>query len=94
MLQVLRCMHERGYVHCDVKPDNFCFPRGFNPHSPVPVDTVFVVDMGMARKFTDKRFDWGAADCLYEGTVRPTAFCHLLRDATWLAGFPCRLHVA
>jgi tRNA A-37 threonylcarbamoyl transferase component Bud32 len=47
-------MHERGIAHCDVKPDNFCLPRGCDPHSPGPVDRVFIVDMGMACRFNHK----------------------------------------
>lgn len=49
-LQVLRFMHKHNIVHRDIKPDNFCLPMGVDPHNPTAVDTVYVVDMGMAQQ--------------------------------------------
>lgn len=52
MLQLLDCvqrLHEMGYVHGDMKPDNICLsvcPRTDKLN-------LFLIDFGMATKYTD-----------------------------------------
>jgi serine/threonine protein kinase len=41
----MRTLHERGYLHRDIKPDNFLF--GYGKKS----STLFVVDFGLAKKY-------------------------------------------
>lgn len=43
MIQLMKALHERGYVHRDVKPDNFLF--GYQSKS----KTIFAVDFGLAK---------------------------------------------
>jgi serine/threonine protein kinase len=43
MIQLIRILHERKYIHRDIKPDNFLF--GYADKS----STIFVVDFGLAK---------------------------------------------
>ena len=45
MLQLVRMLHERDYLHRDIKPDNFLF--GYANKSPL----LFAVDFGLAKKY-------------------------------------------
>jgi len=45
MLQLMRQLHERNYIHRDIKPDNFLF--GYNNRS----NQIFAVDFGLAKKY-------------------------------------------
>ena len=48
-LSRLQYLHKKGYVHCDVKPENFAVGRK-------PSDnTLFLIDMGLAKRYTDKK---------------------------------------
>lgn len=45
MLQLVRMLHQRDYLHRDIKPDNFLF--GYASKSP----QLFAVDFGLAKKY-------------------------------------------
>lgn len=44
LLARLQFIHEQGFVHRDVKPDNFLVGRGSTRH------VVFVIDFGLAKR--------------------------------------------
>jgi serine/threonine protein kinase len=52
LLQVLEFMHKNHIVHRDVKPDNFCLPRGADALQATPLEKVYIVDMGMAQQYS------------------------------------------
>jgi len=49
-LNMLEALHEKGYVHADVKPDNFLIE---SPHNPClkPPYKLYTVDLGLAMRF-------------------------------------------
>lgn len=47
MIKLIRELHERDYIHWDIKPDNFLF--GYVEKS----NTLFVVDFGLAKKYRE-----------------------------------------
>jgi serine/threonine protein kinase len=47
MIKLIRELHERDYIHWDVKPDNFLF--GYVEKS----NTLFAVDFGLAKKYRE-----------------------------------------
>lgn len=50
-VQVLRleALHKKGYVHCDLKPDNIL--ASGDPTDPM----IYLVDFGLAHSFLDKK---------------------------------------
>lgn len=45
----MQYLHTKGFVHRDVKPDNFLMGLGENS------DILYVVDMGIAKRFIDSK---------------------------------------
>ena len=46
IVQLLRDMHEAGYVHCDIKPDNVMVTFE---------DKATLIDFGLAHRFQDQK---------------------------------------
>ena len=61
-MQALKSMHDKGFVHCDVKPWNFCEPlrnrhgRIYHYHSKPSI--IYLVDMGFAYKLSQHLGGW------------------------------------
>ncbi|XP_027349011.1 casein kinase 1-like protein HD16 [Abrus precatorius] len=81
-LSILEKMHSRGYVHGDVKPENFlCQPA--TPQE----KKLFHVDLGLATKWRDsssgQHVDYDQRPDMFRGTVRyASVHAHLGRTAS------------
>ncbi|XVF04578.1 hypothetical protein REPUB_Repub05bG0096000 [Reevesia pubescens] len=82
-LSILEKMHSKGYVHGDVKPENFLLGQ---PHTPQE-KKLFLVDLGLATKWKDSssglHVDYDQRPDMFRGTVRyASAHAHLGRTAS------------
>lgn len=65
MLQRLQFLHSKGFVHCDIKPDNFMLGYGQK------LDFVYIIDFGTAKRYVvNGNHILRAEDCSFVGTKR------------------------
>ena len=48
MIERIQYIQEKGYIHRDIKPDNFVIGRGKN------AKRIYLIDFGLAKKYTNK----------------------------------------
>ncbi|VDN04626.1 unnamed protein product [Thelazia callipaeda] len=72
-MEALEQLHKVGFIHRDIKPGNFAAGLAPNSH------TVYILDFGIARKFTNSKGDIKGPRCkvAFKGTIRFAALaCH------------------
>ncbi|KAJ9697814.1 hypothetical protein PVL29_007105 [Vitis rotundifolia] len=82
-LSILEKMHSRGYVHGDVKPENFLLGQPSTPQE----KKLFLVDLGLATKWRDsangQHVEYDQRPDMFRGTVRyASVHAHLGRTAS------------
>ncbi|XP_052186475.1 casein kinase 1-like protein HD16 [Diospyros lotus] len=82
-LSILEKMHSRGYVHGDVKPENFLLGQP----STAQDKNLFLVDLGLATKWREssngKHVEYDQRPDMFRGTVRyASVHAHLGRTAS------------
>ncbi|KAF7807181.1 casein kinase 1-like protein HD16 [Senna tora] len=82
-LSILEKMHLRGYVHGDVKPENFLLGQPATPQE----KKLFLVDLGLATKWRDtssgQHVEYDQRPDMFRGTVRyASVHAHLGRTAS------------
>lgn len=82
-LSILEKMHSRGYVHGDVKPENFLLGQPSTSQE----KKLFLVDLGLATKWRDStsglHVDYDQRPDMFRGTVRyASVHAHLGRTAS------------
>jgi serine/threonine protein kinase len=82
-ISILESMHSKGYVHGDVKPENFLLGQPGTPQE----KKLFLVDLGLATKWKDtatgQHVEYDQRPDAFRGTVRyASAHAHLGRTAS------------
>lgn len=81
-LSILEKMHSKGYVHGDVKPENFLLGQPSTPQE----KKLFLVDLGLATKWRDSNgmhVEYDQRPDMFRGTVRyASVHAHLGRTAS------------
>jgi serine/threonine protein kinase len=83
-IAILQAMHTKGYVHGDIKPENFLF--GYEGNEDVK-RRVFLVDLGLATRWRDAtcgtHVEYDCRPDVFRGTVRyASVHAHLGRTAS------------
>ncbi|XP_058108501.1 casein kinase 1-like protein HD16 [Magnolia sinica] len=82
-ISILEKMHSRGYVHGDVKPENFLLGQPATPQE----KKLYLVDLGLATKWRDstsgQHVEYDQRPDVFRGTVRyASVHAHLGRTAS------------
>uniref|UniRef100_A0A7N0ZXA8 non-specific serine/threonine protein kinase n=1 Tax=Kalanchoe fedtschenkoi TaxID=63787 RepID=A0A7N0ZXA8_KALFE len=82
-ISILEKLHSRGYVHGDVKPENFLL----GPPGTADEKKLFLVDLGLASRwkesYTDRHVDYDQRPDVFRGTVRyASVHAHLGRTSS------------
>ncbi|KAH0449490.1 hypothetical protein IEQ34_020182 [Dendrobium chrysotoxum] len=82
-ISILEKVHSKGYVHGDVKPENFLLGQPSTPQE----KRLFLVDLGLATKWKDaasgQHVDYDQRPDVFRGTVRyASVHAHLGRTAS------------
>ncbi|XP_020264878.1 casein kinase 1-like protein HD16 isoform X1 [Asparagus officinalis] len=82
-ISILEKMHSKGYVHGDVKPENFLL----GPHGTPEEKKLFLVDLGLATKWKDsstgQHVEYDQRPDVFRGTVRyASVHAHLGRTGS------------
>ncbi|XP_042494464.1 casein kinase 1-like protein HD16 isoform X1 [Macadamia integrifolia] len=82
-ISILEKMHSKGYVHGDVKPENFLLGQPATPQE----KKLFLVDLGLATKWRDstsgQHVEYDQRPDVFRGTVRyASVHAHLGRTAS------------
>ncbi|XP_057508947.1 casein kinase 1-like protein HD16 isoform X2 [Actinidia eriantha] len=82
-LSILEKMHSRGYVHGDIKPENFLLGQPSTPQE----KKLFLVDLGLATKWREssngQHVEYDQRPDMFRGTVRyASVHAHLGRTAS------------
>ncbi|XP_010243375.1 PREDICTED: casein kinase 1-like protein HD16 isoform X2 [Nelumbo nucifera] len=82
-ISILEKMHSRGYVHGDVKPENFLLGKPDTPQE----KRLFLVDLGLATRWRDdatgRHVEYDQRPDMFRGTVRyASVHAHLGRTAS------------
>ena len=55
MVQIIQAVHQRGFVHRDIKPPNFMTDSVSNENENKTSDKIFLIDFGMSRTYIDDK---------------------------------------
>eukprot|EP00252_Welwitschia_mirabilis_P007014 TRINITY_DN1800_c0_g3_i3.p1 TRINITY_DN1800_c0_g3~~TRINITY_DN1800_c0_g3_i3.p1 ORF type:complete len:760 (+),score=131.65 TRINITY_DN1800_c0_g3_i3:403-2682(+) len=82
-ISILEKLHSKGYVHGDVKPENFLLGQPGTPDE----KKLFLIDLGLATRWkdttTDQHVDYDQRPDVFRGTVRyASVHAHLGRTAS------------
>jgi serine/threonine protein kinase len=58
MVEIIQAVHERGFIHRDIKPPNFMTGPSPGPSSnetEIKTDKIFLIDFGMSRTYIDDK---------------------------------------
>lgn len=74
MISRLEFLHKKGFIHCDIKPENMLLGRGYNSN------VIYLIDFGLSKRFIDENrnhIDYGENSVIC-GTARYMSInCHI-----------------
>lgn len=66
MISRLEFLHKKGFIHCDIKPENMLLGRGYNSN------VIYLIDFGLSKRYIDEKgnhIDYGESNIVC-GTAR------------------------